>query len=32
MRDLEIKAQYIKPYIIITKNSDFITELKNTLN
>ncbi|MHC6179295.1 IS3 family transposase [Clostridium sp. JNZ X4-2] len=32
MKELGIKAQYIKPYIITTKNSDFSSELENILN
>lgn len=32
MRQVEIKAQWIKPYIQTTVNSDFCTELYNILN
>ncbi|MBU3075518.1 IS3 family transposase [Clostridium estertheticum] len=32
MRELGIKAQYIKPYTITTKNSDFSGKLENILN
>lgn len=32
MRELGIKAQYIKPYITTTIDSDFSEELKNVLN
>ncbi len=32
MRNLGIKAQYVKHYIATTKESDFSTELKNILN
>ena len=32
MRELGIKAQYIKPYIATTTNSDFSSELKNILD
>ena len=32
MRELQIKAQYIKPYTVTTIDSDFSTELKNILN
>ncbi|APC40317.1 IS3 family transposase [Clostridium estertheticum] len=32
MRELGIKAQYIKPYTITTKNSDFSSKLENILN
>lgn len=32
MRELGIKAQYIKPYTITTIQPDFSTELKNTLD
>ena len=31
MRELGIKAQYVKPYTITTKDSDFSIELKNPL-
>ena len=32
MRELGIKAQYIKPYTITTRNWDFSIELKNILD
>lgn len=32
MRELGIRAQYIMPYTVTTKNSDFSIELKNILN
>ena len=32
MRELGIKAQYIKPYTITTKNSDFSSKLENILD
>ena len=32
MRELGIKAQYVKYYIATTKESDFSIELKNILN
>lgn len=32
MKELGIKAQYIKPYTITTKNSDFSSKLENILN
>ena len=32
MRELQIKAQYIKPYTVTTIDSDFSTELKNILD
>ena len=32
MRELSLKAQYIKPYIATTTNSDFSSELKNILD
>lgn len=32
MREMGIKAQYIKPYTVTTINSDFSDELKNILN
>ena len=32
MRELGIKAQYIKPYTVTTKNSDFSSKLKNILD
>lgn len=32
MREMGIKAQYIKPYIATTIDSDFSTQLKNILN
>lgn len=32
MRQLGIKAQYIKTYTVTTRNSDFSTKLKNVLN
>ena len=32
MREMRIKAQYIKPYTVTTIDSDFSTELKNILN
>ena len=32
MREMGIKAQYIKPYTVTTINSDFSSELKNILN
>lgn len=32
MRELGIKAQYIKPYTVITINSDFSTDSKNILD
>lgn len=32
MREMGIKAQYIKPYTVTTRDSDFSTELKNILN
>uniref|UniRef100_UPI0025D2DABC IS3 family transposase n=1 Tax=uncultured Clostridium sp. TaxID=59620 RepID=UPI0025D2DABC len=32
MRELGIKAQYVKPYIATTTNSDFSSELKNILD
>ena len=32
MRELGIRAQYIKPYIVTTKDSDFSTDLKNILD
>ena len=32
MRELGLKAQYIKPYIATTTNSDFSSELKNILD
>lgn len=32
MRELGIKAQYIKPYTVTTKDSDFSVELKNILD
>ena len=32
MRELGIKAQYIKPYTITTKDPDFSSKLKNILN
>ncbi|MFL0198896.1 IS3 family transposase, partial [Clostridium sp. WILCCON 0269] len=32
MRELEIKAQYIKPYAVTTKDSDFSSNLENILN
>ena len=31
MRELGIKAQYIRPYTVTTKDSDFSVELKNIL-
>lgn len=31
MRELGIKAQYVKPYTVTTINSDFSNELKNIL-
>ena len=31
MRELGIKAQYIKPYTMTTINSEFSNELKNIL-
>ncbi len=32
MREMRIKAQYIKPYTVTTIDSDFSIELKNILN
>ena len=32
MRNIGIKAQYVKPYTLTTKNSDFITSLINILD
>ena len=32
MRELGLKAHYIKPYIATTTNSDFSSELKNILD
>ena len=32
MKEMNIKAQYIKPYTVTTKNSDFSTALNNVLN
>jgi len=32
MREMGIKAQYVKPYTITTKDSDFSSELKNILD
>lgn len=32
MRELGIKAQYVKPYVITTKDSDFSSKLENILN
>lgn len=32
MKELGIKAQYIKPYTVTTKNSDFSIDLKNILD
>ena len=32
MKEMEIKAQYVKSYTIITKNSDFSSKLENILN
>ena len=32
MRELGIKAQYMKPYIATTTNSDFSSELENILD
>lgn len=32
MKELEIKAQYVKPYTVTTKDSDFSRELKNILD
>lgn len=32
MRELGIKAQYVKPYTVTTKDSDFSVELKNILD
>jgi putative transposase len=32
MRELGIRAQYVKPYIVTTKDSDFSTNLKNILD
>ncbi|MCA1075135.1 IS3 family transposase [Clostridium bowmanii] len=32
MRELGIKAQYIKPYTVTTKHSDFSSKLENILN
>lgn len=32
MRELGIKAQYIKPYTVTTIDSDFSSELKNILD
>ena len=32
MREMGIKAQYVKPYTVTTINSDFSDELKNILN
>ena len=32
MHEMGIKAQYIKPYIVTTRDSDFDTHLKNILN
>lgn len=32
MRELGLKAHYIKPYIVITTNPDFSSELKNILS
>src|SRR5574344_385732 len=32
MRELGIKAQYIKPYTVTTKDSDFSMDLKNILD
>ena len=32
MRELGIKAQYVKPYTVTTTDPDFSTELKNILN
>ncbi|PRR86675.1 hypothetical protein [Clostridium luticellarii] len=32
MKELGIKAQYVKPYTITTKDSDFSSKLENILN
>jgi transposase InsO family protein len=32
MKEMKIKAQYVKPYTITTKDSDFSSKLKNILN
>lgn len=32
MKEMNIKAQYIKPYTVTTKKSDFSTALNNVLN
>lgn len=32
MKELKIKAQYVKPYTVTTKNSDFSSKLKNILD
>ena len=32
MKELEIKAQYVKPYTVTTKDSDFSSKLKNILD
>jgi len=32
MREMDIKAQYIKPYIVTTIDTDFSNELKNILD